>query len=315
MDVALPRAETVAELAARLGGLVDDAARDRRVTHLVAPGEASSEGQLIVLTSPRYLEAALAATQIILCAEQLAPRVPEGRRWLHSHAMWVVAELLRELPACDGPPAREAQVHPEAEVAPTAVVGAGAVVMKGAGIGADCVIGENTVVYGRVRLGARVVVGPLSVIGRPGFGWTSSPDGQLVRVPQLGGVEVGDDVEIGPLCTVDAGTLAPTRLGPGVKLDAQVHVGHNVQIGAGTLVAGQAGFAGSAAIGEGVLVGGQSGVTDHARVGAGARIAAHSGVIGDIPPRATVAGFPAVDRMRWLRGMARLLKLPDRQRR
>ena len=314
VGVLLARGEPVADLARRLGGTVDDAARARRVTHVAAPSDDGADTDLLVLTLPRHLAAALGATGTILCAEELASRVPEGRRWIHSHPMWVVAQLLGEVSADGSQPAGEAGVHPEADVSPSAVIGTGAVVMKGATIGNDCAIGNNCVVYPRVRLGARVVVGPLSVLGRPGFGWTPSPDGQLVRVPQLGGVEVGDDVEIGPLCSVDAGTLAPTRIGAGAKLDAQVHVGHNVQIGAGTLVAGQAGFAGSAVIGEGVLVGGQSGVTDHARVGAGARVAAHSGVIGDIAPRATVAGFPAVDRMRWLRAMARLLKLGGRRR-
>jgi UDP-3-O-[3-hydroxymyristoyl] glucosamine N-acyltransferase len=188
------------------------------------------------------------------------------------------------------------------------VLGAGAVVLSGAKVGAGTSIEPNAVIYGGVTLGARVVVGAGAVVGRPGFGFTPAPDGRMVRVPQLGGAVIEDDVEIGALCTVDAGTLGPTRLCRGCKLDAHVHVGHNVEIGAGALVAAQAGFAGSAVVGPEVLVGGQAGVTDHARIGRGARIAAKSGVIGDIPPGAVVAGFPAVPRMRWLRAMAATLK-------
>jgi UDP-3-O-[3-hydroxymyristoyl] glucosamine N-acyltransferase len=124
------------------------------------------------------------------------------------------------------------------------------------------------------------------------------------RIPQLGGVVIEADAEIGPLSTVDAGTLGPTRIGRGSKLDAQVHVGHNVVIEAGVLVAAQSGFAGSAHIGPGVKIGGQAGIADHVRVGAGATIAAKSGVIGDIPPGVVVAGFPAVPRVRWLRALA-----------
>jgi UDP-3-O-[3-hydroxymyristoyl] glucosamine N-acyltransferase len=120
-------------------------------------------------------------------------------------------------------------------------------------------------------------------------------------------VWIEDDVEIGPLATVDAGTLGPTILKRGVKLDAHVHVGHNVVVGEGAMVAAQSGFAGSVRVGAGVLVGGQAGVADHANIGEGAQIAAKAGVIGDIPARAVVAGYPAVARARWLRGMASML--------
>jgi UDP-3-O-[3-hydroxymyristoyl] glucosamine N-acyltransferase len=115
---------------------------------------------------------------------------------------------------------------------------------------------------------------------------------------------IEDDVVIGPLSTVDAGTLAPTRIRRGAKLDAHVHVGHNTEIGEGAIIAAQCGFAGSVKIGRGVLVGGQAGIADHVVVGDGARIAGKSGVIGDVPPGATVAGYPAVPRMRWLRALA-----------
>jgi UDP-3-O-[3-hydroxymyristoyl] glucosamine N-acyltransferase len=314
MGVTLPQPATVGELSTRLGGDVDAPVRDRRVTRLVVPAEAAQSAELVVLTSARYVAAALEGDGPVLCSQQLAGRVPVGRRWTHSHVMWAVTRMLGSPAPYARPSAPEARVSPEARVAPSAYVAAGAVVMAEATIGPDCEIRENCVVYPRVQLGARVLVGPLSVLGRPGFGWTPAPEGGLVRVAQLGGVVIEDDVEIGPLCTVDAGTLAPTRIGRGAKLDAHVHVGHNVVVGAGSLVAGQAGFAGSAELGAGVMVGGQAGVADHARVGAGARIAAHSGVIGDVPAGAVVAGFPAVMRLRWLRAWARLLRLADRRR-
>ncbi len=306
--VALPRAQTLGELSERLGGELDRALEACVVERVVSPADASTTDELVPLSSSRQLAAALAAPGVILCDAALAARVPAGRRWVHEHVMWVVARLLSPLEAAGARdvPVQGAAVAPGATVASDARIGAGAVVMKGARVGGGCVVGPNAVIYGGVWLGEGVVVGPCAVIGRAGFGWAEGPGGDAVRIPHLGGVVVEDDVEIGALCTIDAGTLGPTRIGRGVKLDAHVHVGHNASIGAGTLVAAQSGFAGSAMIGRRVRIGGQAGITDHARVGDGARIAAKSGVIGDVPEAVTVAGFPAIPRVRWLRAMARL---------
>jgi UDP-3-O-[3-hydroxymyristoyl] glucosamine N-acyltransferase len=175
-------------------------------------------------------------------------------------------------------------------------------------VGEGSTIAPSAVLGPRVVLGARVRIGAGAVVGHPGFGWAHGPSGAVRAVPQLGGVEIDDDVSIGPLCTVDAGTLAPTRIRRGAKLDAHVHVGHNADIGEGTILAAQCGLAGSVTLGRGVLVGGQAGFADHVTVGDGARVAAKSGVIGDVPPGAVVAGYPAVARARWLRGLASLYR-------
>ncbi len=281
----------------------------RAVSRLVAPEHASKDDDLAVVASPRRLAAALGAPGVLLAATDVAERLPRERTWVHDNPKWVVARLLEPLARAREPRgvSADALVEPGAVVHPTASIGAFAVVMSGAIVGAGCTIEPRAIVYGGSRLGERVVVGPGAVVGHRGFGWVTGPAGELVRMPQLGGVIVEDDVEIGALATVDAGTLSPTVLRRGVKLDAHVHVAHNVSIGGGTIVAAQAGFAGSARLGERVLVGGQAGVTDHAEVGNGARIAAKSGVIGDVEPGSTVAGFPAVPKARWLRAWARLL--------
>lgn len=306
--VALAAPVTLAELARLHGGSVDEAAREALV-HRIAPIESASEGELAPFLAYQHVAAARATRAVLLVDAGLAKEVPEGRRWVHPHAAFALAGLLEAVSGLHEPPqTRAAFVGEGAKIATTARIGPGAVILDGAVVGEECVIEPNAVVYGKVWLGARVRIGAGAVVGRPGFGWAFGPGGAVRRMPQLGGVVVEDEVEIGPLCTIDSGTLAPTRLERGVKLDAQVHVGHNVVVGAGTIVAAQSGFAGSTRIGANVLVGGQVGVADHVTVGPGARIAAKSGVIGDVEAGVTVAGYPAVERMRWLRGMARLLK-------
>jgi UDP-3-O-[3-hydroxymyristoyl] glucosamine N-acyltransferase len=272
----------LSELARRFGGEVS---REGGMLHRVAPAESAGDGDLAPLVSRRYFgaaEQALARGALLLVDASLAKWLPEGALvWLHEHAMWALASVLGECEGADVPPS----------------------------VGEGGTRGANVVLEPRVVVGRNVRIGAGAVIGAPGFGWATGPSGETVRIPQLGGVVIEDDVEIGPLCTIDAGTLSPTRVGRGAKLDAQVHVGHNAEIGEGTIVAAQSGFAGSVRIGRGVLVGGQVGVADHVHVGDGARIAAKSGVIGDVPGGAVVAGYPAVARGRWLRALARLYRL------
>ncbi len=281
----------------------------------VAPLEDAEAGDLAPLTARRFVRLATGSEAAILVDEALAPLVAAGRRWCHPQPALALARLLGRLaPPPPGDDRALAHVDAGADVHPTASIGPGAVIFAGSRIGPGARIEPNAVIYGGARLGARVLVGAGAVVGRPGFGFAISSAG-AVRVPQLGGVVIEDDVEIGPLSTIDAGTLGPTVVGRGAKLDAHVHVGHNVVIGPGSMVAAQAGFAGSSRIGAGVLVGGQAGVADHVTVGDGARLAGKAGVIGDVAPGAVVAGYPAVDRTRWLRATARALADGDAARR
>jgi UDP-3-O-[3-hydroxymyristoyl] glucosamine N-acyltransferase len=312
--VDLPAPRALGSLAEELGGTVDPGLASVRVVS-VAPLASAGEEALAPLLTRRYLGAARKSPAVLLVDASLADEIPAGRRWVHSNATLALARLLSSLAPPPSPDERDrALIEKGADVHPTASVGAFAVVRAGAVVGPGSRIEPHAVLYGGSVLGARVWVGASAVIGRPGFGWAMDPGGFAVRMPQLGGVVVEDDVEIGPLCTIDAGTLGPTRIGRGAKLDAHVHVGHNVEIGRGALVAAQAGFAGSSHIGAGVLVGGQAGVADHVTVGPGARLAAKAGVIGDVPAGATFAGYPAVERARWLRAMARALEGSGRKR-
>jgi UDP-3-O-[3-hydroxymyristoyl] glucosamine N-acyltransferase len=276
------RGESLDALAARLGGRVLAGGSVAPVR--ILPVAKAGAGDLAPVLSGRFArEAGEAARRgaALLVDAAIVDRVGRADAvWVHENATWAMAAVL------------DAAEVPDAS----------------ATVGAGCAIAASAVLGPRVVVGARVRIGEGAVIGNPGFGWAQGPEGRVRPVPQLGGVVIEDDVSIGPLCTVDAGTLSPTRVRRGVKLDAHVHVGHNGDVGEGCILAAQVGLAGSVTLGRGVLVGGQAGIADHVTVGDGARIAAKSGVIGDVPAWAVVAGYPAVARARWLRGLARLYR-------
>jgi UDP-3-O-[3-hydroxymyristoyl] glucosamine N-acyltransferase len=190
-------------------------------------------------------------------------------------------------------PAFEGAVHPTATVHPTAVLDPGVVV------GAFCVVAQdahlfpNVVLYPRTRIGRGCRIHAGSVIGADGFRYHATARGPL-RVPQVGGVVLGDAVDIGANCTIDRGFIGDTVLGDGCKLDNLVHVGHNCTLGRFVIVAAQTGISGSVRIGDGVLIGGQVGVADHTIIEDGARIGAQSGLHGTIPAGETWLGTPAL---------------------
>lgn len=277
-------ATTLAELVRRHGGASD---RDAPIEGLARTRDAK-EGALAPLFSLKYLadaQKALRAGASLLIAKELTndPRVRNLGGWVHPFAQWVLAELLDN-----------AQVSDEK-----------AYVLE------NTIVGDHTVLGPRVRVGRNVRIGSSCVIGGPGFGWTTGPTG-IRGIPQKAGVVIEDDVFIGSLVNIDSGTLEPTIIRRGVRIDSHVHIGHNCEVGEGTIIAAQTGLAGSVRVGKRCLIGGQVGIADHIVVGDGARIAAGSGVIGDVPAGGVVAGYPAVPRMRWLRGLSVLYRLLDK---
>jgi UDP-3-O-[3-hydroxymyristoyl] glucosamine N-acyltransferase len=152
-----------------------------------------------------------------------------------------------------------AVIEANATVGPRAVIGPGCVVMANARIGADTRLIANVTIYYDVSIGERCVLHAGVVVGSDGFGF--APDrGAWVKIPQVGSVRIGNDVEIGAKSTIDRGAIEDTVIGDGVKLDNQVHIAHNVRVGAHTVMAGQSGIAGSTTVGQRCMIGGQVGI-------------------------------------------------------
>jgi UDP-3-O-[3-hydroxymyristoyl] glucosamine N-acyltransferase len=145
-------------------------------------------------------------------------------------------------------------------------------------------------------------------IGEDGFGFAPDPSGHI-KVPQLGRVIVGDDVEIGANSTIDRGSGPDTVIGDGCRIDNLVQIGHNVRLGRGCVIVAQTGISGSTVVEDHVFMGGQAGVTGHLRIGAGAQIAAQAGVMQDIAQQTKVGGSPAVPMRQFLRQAATLARL------
>ena len=214
-----------------------------------------------------------------------------------------------------------ATISPTAQIGPFVVIGAGSTVGDGCVIGPGCVIGENceigagseliarVTLVTRVRLGQRVLIHPGAVIGADGFGLAMDA-GRWVKVPQLGGVAIGDDCEIGANTTIDRGALEDTVLEEDVRLDNQIQIGHNVRIGAHTAMAGCSAAAGSARIGRYCLIGGAAGVLGHLEICDRVVITAMSLVTSSIrEPGEYSSGTPLTDNRSWRKNAARFKQL------
>jgi UDP-3-O-[3-hydroxymyristoyl] glucosamine N-acyltransferase len=275
----------------------------------VAAPERASSSDLIFVDAAKHVDrAAASATRCVVVSENIS--VP-GKTLLRAKEAKVAfakaAALLREpsIIASGVHPtaviAPLAKIAPSASIGPYAVIGEDALIGDNTQIGAHCVIGTGcwigtdcrihprVTLYSNIRVGNRVEIHSGAVLGADGFGYAYG-EGRHWKFPQTGIIEVADDVEIGANATIDRGSLNDTRIAEGVKLDNLVHVGHNVQIGAHTVVAAQTGISGSSVLGHHVIVGGQVGIADHCTLEDGAIAGAQAG----IPTGKTIRGGQTV---------------------
>jgi UDP-3-O-[3-hydroxymyristoyl] glucosamine N-acyltransferase len=209
-----------------------------------------------------------------------------------------------------------ATIHPGVTIDEDVVIGDDAVIYPGCYIGPRCHIGDrlllfpNVVLYDDSILGDRVTIHANSVIGEDGLGY-APVDGKWVKIPQIGHVQIDDDVEIGAGCAIDRATLGKTHIGAGTKFSNLIAIGHGTRIGEHCLFVAQTGLAGSVNVGKNVTMAGQVGVVGHIRIGDHATIGAKAGVINDVPDGETYIGQPAQPRWAIRRQIAAIVKLPE----
>ncbi len=336
-DVAARDLGTLGEIAARLGGrVIGD--ENLRVLGIAAIDEAD-EGLLTFATDVRYLRIALKSKAGAVLTESQA--LDELGEEPHKPAIVVpstraaLAALLRLYSPARTPGTHidaTAVIDPSATLGPDAIVGPHAVVGAGSKIGARATLGAGSIVGSDARIGDDAVLAPRAafldrcvagdrlmlhagaVVGSDGFGYVFGDEG-WVKIPQVGTVVLGNDVEIGANSCVDRAQTGATRIGDGTKIDNLVQIGHNCRIGRAVAIAGHTGLAGSTNIGDGTRVGGMSAFRGHITVGSRVTIAGHSMVWGDVPDGAIISGDPAQnhrDELRWQASLRKVPKLIER---
>ena len=333
-------AHTLQEIAGHIGGRVHPESAARQEASGIASIASAKPGDVVFVEDAKHLPRALASgASAVIVHDGVAGEhaVAAGR----ASKPFIVVEhpklgFARAATFLQDPPRRMLGVHATALLDPTAKLGLGASVgpyavigarvtigartQVGSGvkigddvqIGADCVLHASVTVYRSTKLGDRTIVHSGAVLGADGFGYVRDPgSGRYEKFPQVGRLEIGNDVEIGANTTVDRGALDATVIGDGVKLDNLVHVGHNVRIGKNVVIAAQTGISGSSVIEDDVLVGGQVGIADHVTIASGVVLGAQCGVPSGKAVRGTGLfwGTPARPIARHLKELTALARL------
>jgi UDP-3-O-[3-hydroxymyristoyl] glucosamine N-acyltransferase len=318
----------VSELAERLGAAWEG--EDREVSD-VAPLESARDEQLSFVGNRK---AAAAAAQSEAGCLLVTGEFPPGRtlirvkdpRAAFAAAIRILRPTTHPEPgvhrstviAASASVSAEATIGPHVTIAegvsvgPRTIIGAGCAIGAGSSIGADCILHSHVTIYEQVKVGDRVILHAGCVLGADGFGFVLQ-NGRYEKFPQIGTVEVGDDVEIGANACIDRAALGVTRIGNGTKLDNMVHVGHNCRIGNHVVVAAQTGFSGGVVVEDYAVIGGQVGVGDKARIESRAVLGSGCGILTSKIVRRdqVVWGTPARPLKLYLEQLASLARLPD----
>lgn len=323
---------TLAELAGMVNGTLRGNA-DLKISGFGSLEEAAP-GEISFIVNPRYLGqlGQSRASAFVVCGDvdvgdrdiievedaYLASAViqnfflerPFTARGIHASAVIGVECDIAE-PVSIGP---SVVIGDRVKIGPRVEIGAGVVIGEEVVIGADCRIRANVTIERQCQLGERVVVHAGTVIGADGYGYATDKNGFHVKRPQLGTVQIDDDVEIGANCCVDRATFGVTWIKSGTKIDNLVQVGHNVVIGENSLLVAQVGLSGSTNLGRNVVLGGKASAAGHQTIGDGTMVAGFSALHGDHPPGSRLAGIPAIDGARWFKAVTAFSRLPELRR-
>lgn len=300
----------------------------------IAKIEEGHPGAISFLANPKYTHYIYTTgSSAVLVSNDFVPEQPVGATLIRvadpyatvAHLLTTVQQMTTPQPRGIEQPCHIGEgvdVDGDSYVGSFAYIGKGVRLGKGvkiypqAYVGDGCTIGDGTTIYAGAKvyhgckIGNNCIIHSGAVIGADGFGFAPTPDG-YDKIPQIGNVEIADNVEIGANTTIDRAMMGSTRIENGVKLDNLIQIAHNCRIGSHTVMASQAGVAGSTKVGSWCQIGGQVGIAGHISVGDGAQIAAQSGTAKSIDAGARVFGSPAMDLKVYGRQAVAIKRLPD----
>jgi UDP-3-O-[3-hydroxymyristoyl] glucosamine N-acyltransferase len=305
------------------------------VVNSVAKIEEGHKGALSFLANPKYEHYIYTTgSSVVLVNKNFVPSSKVTATLIRvENAYEAFASLLRIV---DQARPRKEGIHPTAVIEPTAKIGAEVYIGPYSYIGENCLVEDNCSIYPHTYVGDNTRVGKNctlysgvkiyhdciigegciihsgTVIGSDGFGFAPQSETEFMKIPQLGNVVLEDHVEIGANVAIDRATMGSTIIHKGVKLDNLIQIGHNVEVGENTVMAGQTGIAGSSKIGKNCMFGGQVGISGHIKIADGTKIGAQSGVPGDIQEENLILlGYPAINHKDFLRSSVIFRKLPE----